>query len=145
MSAQVEAIKKGFVARIWSLRHLRHRGLDDADLLKVYKAILLPVHDYCSCVFNSSLTQLQVNALERLQAQALKAIYGYEHSYRSLLEKTGLSTLQQRRDMRSDKFVSKCLANPRLAGWFEPNPAARTTRNSKPFKESRARTQRLFN
>ena len=144
MSAQVEAIRKGFVARIWSLRHLRHRGLDEADLLKVYQSILLPVHDYCSCVFNSSLTQLQVNALERLQAQALKAIYGYEHSY-TLLEKTGLSTLQQRRDMRSDKFVAKCLANPRLSGWFEPNPAARTTRNTMPFKESRARTQRLYN
>ena len=73
MSAQVEAIRKGFVARIWSLRHLRHSGLEDTDLLKVYKSILLPVHDYCSCVFNSSLTQTQVSALERLEAQALKA------------------------------------------------------------------------
>ena len=96
MSPQVEAIRKVFVARIWSLRHLRHSGFEDTDHLKVYKSILLPVHDYCSCVFNSSLTQTQVNALERLQAQTLKAIYGYEHSYRSLLQMTGLQTLQER-------------------------------------------------
>lgn len=81
MSAQAEVIRKGYMARIWSLRHLGHRGMSKEDLLKVYKYILLPIHDYCSCVYNASLTQTQANALERLQAQTLKAIYGYEHSY----------------------------------------------------------------
>ena len=103
MSAQVEAIRKGFVARIWSLRHLGHTGLSKPDLLKVYKSILLPVHDYCSCVYNSSLTLTQEGGLERLQAQALKAIYGYEHLYRSLLQLTGLQTLQERRDRTSSR------------------------------------------
>ena len=145
MAAQVEEIRKGFVARIWTLRHLGHRGMTSSDLLKVYKAILLPVHDYCSCVYNSSLTQSQVNALERLQAQALKAIYGYEHSYRSLLQMTGLQTLKERRDMRSDKFVAKCLLNPRFQTWFPPNVQARTTRNTLPFEEKHARTARLYN
>ena len=145
MSAQVESIRKGFVARIWSLRHLRHRGLGEDDLLKVYRSILLPVHDYCSCVYNSSLTLTQASALERLQAQALKAIYGYEHSYRALLAKTGLQTLQERRDQRSDKFVQKCLSNPRFQAWFPPNDQERTTRNTIPFKEFHARTKRLYN
>ena len=78
MSAQVGEIRKGFMARIWALRHLGHRGLGQEDLqgylLRAYKSTLLPIHDYCSCVYNSSLTQLQANALERLQAQALKVI-----------------------------------------------------------------------
>ena len=145
MSAQVEAIRKGFVARIWTLRHLGHRGLDKADLLKVYRSIMLPVHDYCSCVYNSSLTQQQASALERLQAQALKAIYGYEHSYRALLEMTGLQTLQQRRNARSDKFASKCLASSRFRRWFEPSDAPRSTRHTLRYKESHARTKRLYN
>ena len=145
MSAQVEEIKKGFTARIWSLRHLGNRGLSKEDLLKVYRSIMLPIHDYCSCVYNSSLTQTQVNALERLQAQALKAIYGYEHSYRSLLQRTGLQTLKERRDMRSDKFTAKCLSNPKHSGWFEPTDQARTTRKTLPYKEHHARTQRLYN
>ena len=145
MAAQVEEIRKGFVARIWTLRHLGHRGMEKADLLRVYKAILLPIHDYCSCVFNSSLTQSQASALERLQAQALKAIYGYEHLYRSLLQQTGLQTLKDRRDARSDKFAAKCLANPKYRSWFEPNPVQRLTRNPLKYKECHARTQRLYN
>lgn len=79
MSRQVEDIKRKFRARIWSLRHLRHVGLSESDLLKVYKSVILPVDDYCSCVYNSSLTLTQSQALERLQAQSLKVIYGYEH------------------------------------------------------------------
>ena len=43
-SAQVEQIRKGFVSRIWSLRHLSHRDMDKADLLKVYKSILVKTH-----------------------------------------------------------------------------------------------------
>ena len=111
MSAHIEDIKRKFRARIWSLRHLGHVGFSESDLLKVYKSVILPVHDYCSCVYNSSLTQTQSNALERLQAQSLKAIYGYKHFYRLLLEKTGLTTLQARRDARGLKFVEKCVKN----------------------------------
>ena len=98
MAAQVKSIQTKFRARKWILVHLGHHGFSKSDLLKVYKSVILPVHDYCSCVYNSSLTATQANALERLQAQALKAIYGYEHSYRSLLEQTGLTTLKARRD-----------------------------------------------
>ena len=111
MSAQVRAIKAKFRSRTWILRHLQHRGFSKADLVKVYRSVILPVHDYCSCVYNSSLTLTQASALERLQAQALKAIFGYEHSYRSLLETSGLKTLQQRRDDRCLKFAKTSLAN----------------------------------
>ena len=145
MLVQVEEIRKRSRARIWTLRHLGHRGLDKQDLLKVYKSILLPIHDYCSCVYSSSLTQTQVNGLERLQAQALKAIYGFEHSYRSLLQQTGLNTLKEQRDQRSDKFVAKCILNPKYRAWFQPNDQTRQTRNSLPFKEAHARTNRLYN
>ena len=146
MSAQVRKIEKNFMSRIWILRHLRQNGFSSSDLLKVYRSILLPVHDYCSCVFNSSLTQSQASVLERLQAQALKAIYGYEYSYRSLLEMSGLHTLQARRDHRSQKFAQKCLANPRYRDWFPLNPEPiRATRHRNVYKESFARTKRLYN
>ena len=84
MRAHVESIKKSFRSRKWILHHLGHRGFSKLDLLAVYKSTILPIHDYCSCVFNSSLTLTQASTLERLQSQALKAIYGYEHSYRQL-------------------------------------------------------------
>ena len=111
MSAQVRAIKSKFRARTWILRHLQHRGFSKANLVKVYRCVILPIHDYCSCVYNSSLTLTQAGALERLQAQALKSIFGYEHSYNSLLQRTGLKRLQERRDERSEKFARKCQAS----------------------------------
>ena len=146
MSAQVKKIKRSFVSRVWILRHLGHSGFGKKDLLRVYKSVLLPVHDYCSCVFNSSLTQSQANVLKRLQAQALKTIYGYEHSYRALLELTGLETMQARRNRRSDKFVEKCLASPKYRDWFPLNEAPiRGVRQRKQYQEHFARTKRLYN
>ena len=145
MSAQVASIKKKFRGRTWILRHLGHHGFSKKDLVKVYKAVILPVHDYCSCVFNSSLTVTQANALERLQAQALKSIYGYKHSYRSLLELTGIKTLKARRDARCDKFVDKALASAKFANWFPLNPVGRPTRGHLMYKEAFARTKRLYN
>ena len=145
MAAQVKNIKKKLTSRIWILRHLSHKGFSESDLLKVYKSVILPVHDYCSCVYNASLTLLQSSVLERLQAQALKAIYGYQFSYKQLLEKTGLNSLQARRDVRSMKFAQKCANNPRFEGWFQKNPAIRNTRNRLEYLELHARTKRLNN
>ena len=56
MSAHVELVKSRFRARLWALRHLRHNGFSDNDLLTVYKSVIVPEHDYCSCVYHSSLT-----------------------------------------------------------------------------------------
>ena len=49
----------------------------DPDMSACFKSVILHVHDYCSFVYNSYLSQTQAAVLERLQAQALKAIYGY--------------------------------------------------------------------
>ena len=145
MGAQVSAIRRKFYARKWILNHLGHAGFSQADLLRVYCSVILPIHDYCSCVYNSSLTQNQASALERLQAQALKTIYGYEHSYRSLLERTGLETLQARRDRRTEKFARRSLSSPRFRNWFPLQPVQRSTRNPLIYQEKFAKTKRLYN
>ena len=53
MADQVDAICQKFRARIWTLRHLHHRGFSQEDLLKVYKSTILPYHHYCSNIFHS--------------------------------------------------------------------------------------------
>ena len=145
MAAQVESIKSKFRTRMWILRHLGHHGFDADDLLKVYKSVILPCHDYCSVVYHSSLTNTQSDALERLQAQALKCIYGYDYSYRALLEMSRLTSLSTRRENRCTKFAEKCLSNDRLKSWFplQENPRAVRSRNK--FKEFGAKTNRLLN
>ena len=93
--------------------------MSQSDLPTVYKAMILPMHDYCSTVFNVSLTLTQSGQLERLQAMALKAIYGFDHSYHFLLSISGLTSLKARRDERGDRFVMRCLTNP---GFRSINP-----------------------
>ena len=145
MSAQVEAVCRKFRARVWTLRHLHHRGFSEEDLLRVYKSTILPCHDYCSNVFHSSLTLSQTIVLERLQAKALKAIYGYDPSYRELMERSGLTTLRARREARELAFARKCAASERYAGWFPVRQIARQTRVRTVYEESYARTNRCYN
>ena len=145
MAIQAKSVIAGLRARTWSLSHLAHHGFSEDDLLNVYKASIRPIHDYCSCVYSSSLTLTQSNALERLQAKALKNIYGYEHSYSSLLQRTGLTTLKVRRDNRTLKFAAKAAANPRYAHWFPRNANRTSQRSGRFYHEDRAKTKRLFN
>ena len=144
MATQVADIRRKFTARIWALRHLGRLGMSKTDLLTVYKSTILPMHDYCSTVYNSSLTLTQSGQLERLQAMALKAIYGFNHSYRSLLSISGPTSLKARRDERGDRFASRCLSNPRYADWFKVHQPARITRRPLSNEEERARTAWLY-
>ena len=141
MAAQVSDIKRKFISRIWALRHLGRLGMGQSDLLAVYKSTILPMHDYCLTVFNSTLTLTQSGQLERLQAMALKAIYGYDQSYRSLLSFSGLTSLKARRDTRGDRFALKCLQNPRFSGWFLPHVPVRPTRNPLLYEEYKGKDQ----
>ena len=145
MAGQVEAVCRKFRSRIWVLRHLHHNGFSQADLLKVYKSVILPCHDYCSNVYHSSLTLSQTVVLERLQVKALKAIYGYEPSYRELIEKSGLTTLRARREARELAFARKCATSDRFAWWFPLHEAVRDTRAQARYKEEFARCVRCYN
>ena len=145
MGAQVDSICAKFGARIWILRHLRHNWFNKEELLRVYKSIILPCHDYCSSVFHSSLTLSQTIILERLQAKALKAIFGYEPSYRQLMEKANLTTLRARRESRELAFALKCASSDRFRKWFPVHEPTRVTRGPVFYKETFARCSRCFN
>ena len=145
MSAQVQSICSKIRSRIWYLRHLYHNGFNQDELLAVYKSTILPCHDYCSSVYHSSLTLSQTIQLERLQSKALKAIYGYDPSYRELMEKAHLITLRARRDDREIKFAKKCLTPSRFLHWFPAREGDRTRRDQAPYKEEFARGCKCYN
>ena len=95
--------------RFWVLRHLRPFGLSEDKLLSVYKSVVRSVIEFTSLVYHSMLTKEQSNDIERLQMQALKCIYGLQYTYSSILQKTGLSTLEERRIEACDNFAMKCI------------------------------------
>ena len=142
MQAQVDSILRGIRARLWMITHLTHNGFNKEELQKMYTTMIVPLHDYCSAVYHSSLTKKQSDALERLQARALKNIFGYQHSYRSLIDRTGLARLSERRDRRTDAFAHRCTRG-RFSAWFPRNEGGRPTRHRPPFVEKFARCTRL--
>ena len=145
VSAQVNAICRKMRSRTWMLRHLHHNGFDQDELLKIYRSCILPCHDYCSNVYHSSLTLSQTVVLKRLQAKALKAIYGYEPSYRQLIEKSGLTTLRARREDRELVFARKFASSARFRQWFPHQPPRRATRAPNLYLEEFARCNRYYN
>ena len=46
VNKHIEVLKKRFRARYWILIHLRNAGFNVEELVRVYKVILRPVHDY---------------------------------------------------------------------------------------------------
>ena len=106
---------------------------------------ILPVIDYCQVIYYPLLTDNQDQQVERLQAGALKCIYGYGTSYARMRELAEVSTLRQRRIEASDKFAKKSLGLPRFSGWFPLRNTGRSgVRRGEVFQEEYARTNRLF-
>ena len=118
-------------------------GFNAEELATVYKTITLPVLDYCAVVYHPMLTNEQDQAVERLQAKALKNIYGYKDSYATMRERAGVTTHRARRIALCDKFPHKAAANPRF-DWF-PLHTGRSGRHAETYREFPARTDRLFN
>ena len=118
VSRHIEVLRKRFRARMWIFVHLRNAGFNNKELVKVYKSILRPVHDYLSIVFHPMLTDAQDEALEQLQSWALKYIFGWQLSYARTRELAGIETLRVRRVDSCDKFAAKCLGSKRFASWF---------------------------
>ena len=145
MAAQVDAICRKFRARIWTLRHLHPRGFSQEDLLRVYKSTILPCQDYCWNVFHSSLTLSQTVVPVRLQAKALKAIYGFDPSYRELMERANITMLRARREARELAFARKCSQSARYQHWFLLREVERTGRERMVYEERFARTSRCYN
>ena len=74
VSDQVEVLCRRFCSRTWALRDLRKAGLNENDLLKVYKSTIRPVIEYSSVIYHPMLTGEQANYIEKQQTRALKNI-----------------------------------------------------------------------
>ena len=124
----------------WVLRHLKLAGFTEIELATVYRTVVRPVLDYCAVVYHPMLTD---QIVERLQARALKNIYGYKDSYSTMRQKAGVTTHRARSIELCDKFAEKAVARGRF-GWF-PERTGRSGRHGETYQEFPARTDCLFN
>ena len=138
--AHIRALGKRMRKQYWVLYHLRRAGFSDEDLAKVYRTCILPTADYCAVVYHSQLTDEQDQAVERLQAGALRSIYGPEFSYARMREMAGVTTLRERRVQACDKFASKCATSAGFSAWFPPRESGRSRgRKAEVYHEDYAR------
>ena len=109
--------------------------------------MICPVAEYCSSVFHALITKSDSWELERIQMQALKTIYGWKNSYSSLLEKSGLEKLENRREDAFVKHAVKMSESSRYSQWF-PLRLYRNNvniRTREKYKIYRASTGRCLN
>ena len=78
----------------WVLRHLKLTSFNEQELATVYTTVIWATPDYCAVVYHPMLTNEQDQILERLQAQALKNVYGYKDSYATMRKKACIITNQ---------------------------------------------------
>ena len=145
VDAHVATVAKRMRQKYWALRHLKNVGFNNPELVEVYRSVVLPIADYCAPAYHSLMTDVQDQLLERVQVGALRAIYGYGPSARTLRQQAGIETLRARRIELTDKFAQKCVSNPRFCHWFPLKTGRVSARSSEKYQEFKSKTDRLFN
>ena len=105
------------------------------DLKIIYISFVRSLLEQCCVVWNSSLTEENINDLERVQKSAMKIIFdtkykGYENSLKTL----DMDTLANRRSKLCLEFAKKCVKNENLQHKFPLNDKSHTMRTRRPEK-----------
>ena len=135
--------------KLWTLRFLKRSGMEQHDLLQIYKTILRPSAEYSSVIYHSLIPEYLANKLESFQRQALKIIYGWDTNCDALIENGTIELLSKRRQDSILKFALKAAASPRFGpSWFKETPISSrevraTTR--KKYIEKQCKTDRSRN
>ena len=141
----VDITVKKMRQRSWFLRNLGRIGFNPQELVAVYRSVILPIPDYCSPAYHSMLTDIQDQQLENAQVGALRCIYGYGKSARTLREISSLQTLRERRIQHTDKFAQKAASDPRFCHWFPRRTGRISARSTEIYEEKFAKCERLRN
>ena len=89
-------------------------GASTEDMKNIYILFVRSLLDQSATVWHSSLTQGNIDDLERVQKSAFKIILGNEYtSYEKSLVKLDMETLYIRREQLCLYFALKCLKNPK--------------------------------
>ena len=141
----IEAIKRKFYSRLWLLRHLRNAGIPNLDLLSLYKSMVRPVIEFAAPVYHTLLTATQRGELDRLQARALKIVFGWNTSYKTALECSGTPRVEERTRDLFNRFAVKAAASSRFKRWFPLNKdSIHYTRTREKYYVPSTKTTRLL-
>ena len=142
-----EEMSRKFRKRLWFLRNIKRATVDQKELVECYCCFLRPILEYCSNVFGPMLSNTLVMKLEKLQTSALRIVFGYRLSSHELLQKAGLTTLEERRKILFRNFAMKVYNSPRFKeAWLPERPfTGHDLRRQNILVEHQSKTTRLYN
>ena len=137
-------VKKAYT-RMLILRRLNEFNVDRRDMIKIYILFIRVVIEQSSVVWSSSLTQQDMDSLERTQKVALRIIFQDEYiSYQNALNLSGLLSVSDRYKTLLYKFAVKCVRNPKTEDIIQKNEVCDRLRHKETYAVPMAKKQRLF-
>ena len=132
--------------RMVILHKLSEFSMTTDDLVEIYKIYIRSILESSAVVWHSSLTEGERHSFERVQKVALKVILKTAYiDYEQALGKTGLETLEQRRENLCIRFAKACTKNPKTEKMFPLNHNIANTRHHEKYYVQPGRTSRLQN
>ena len=116
-----------------------------SDLKMIYTMYIRSKLDSSSVVWHSSLTENQINSLERCQKAAVKVILKNNYrNYEDALKMLDLDSLKERRRKQCLKFAKDCLKHEKMKMLFPLNVQNNETktRHKETYKVNKAYTER---
>lgn len=122
VSVHTKQLIKGFIYKMWSMRHLKRSGMKQSKLLDVYKSVVRPTIDFAAPSYHCLLTKNQSEDIERLQLRCMKIVFGATVSYPTVLESGLVEPLYARRENQFKRMALKTVKQERFEHWFPKNP-----------------------
>ena len=118
----VNKIVKTANRKMWMLCRLKEFGMSQKDLIVIFTLFIRSKLEYSVPAWNASLTETDKEEIERIQKTMLKIIYGDEYEdYPSALEKSNLTTVEERREALCLAFALKCIHDAKHKNLFKLN------------------------
>ena len=118
---------------------------NNQDLVYLYKTFVRSALEFSAVVWHSSLSQVNINDIERVQKSALKIILKQNYKdYKSALKELNLEKLSERREKLCLRFAKKCLKLQKFKSWFPVSKKLHCMkqRRTRKFHENQANTER---
>ena len=146
--------------KLYIINKLKDFGLQKEELITAWRSILRPITEYAVPLWHPGLTEYDSERIEMLQKRALAVILGTvyidnrrfykiengEMNYLDALQKIGLTTLRNRREVLTSKFALDTLRNNRHSDMFQKKEYQYiTTRNRLVIDEPHCNTDRYYN
>ena len=110
--------------RLYYLKVLKRSGLTSDHLLHFYVAVIRPILEYCSPVWNYNLPQYLSDKIESIQKRAIRIIFSVTRgmSYIFALFYAELPSLQQRRQTLAKELFAEICKPTSCLHYLHPPP-----------------------